>query len=120
MFWWASPVFDLPCFPGLVGGSVPVHDELVLSLLRMNHIEALEPRRSQISWGIMGKNKKSGILGYSSHRIWDKIWDITWDMTDSIIQLKAPISYKNPQKHSEQLDILEPLGENIIELLGPS
>ncbi|CAL1157435.1 unnamed protein product [Cladocopium goreaui] len=27
---------------GLVGGSVPVHDELVLSLLRMNHIEALD------------------------------------------------------------------------------
>lgn len=27
---------------GLVGGSVPVHDELVLSLLRMNRVEALD------------------------------------------------------------------------------
>ena len=41
-------------------------------------------------------------------------------MTDSIIQLKAPINYKNTQKHTEKLDILEPLGGNIIELLGPS
>lgn len=29
---------------GLVGGSVPVHDELVLSLLRMNQVEALDTR----------------------------------------------------------------------------
>eukprot|EP00928_Gymnodinium_smaydae_P056366 TRINITY_DN39760_c0_g1_i1.p1 TRINITY_DN39760_c0_g1~~TRINITY_DN39760_c0_g1_i1.p1 ORF type:complete len:541 (+),score=89.55 TRINITY_DN39760_c0_g1_i1:37-1659(+) len=29
---------------GLVGGSVPVHDELVLSLLRMNSVEALDTR----------------------------------------------------------------------------
>lgn len=29
---------------GLVGGSVPVHDEIVLSLLRMNKVEALDQR----------------------------------------------------------------------------
>ena len=42
-------------------------------------------------------------------------------MTDSIIQWqKHQSAIRTPKKHTEKLDMLEPLGENIIELLGPS